>query len=118
MKILIIEDNPQITEPLSMIIKSKGHECTVTHNGMDGLRLIKEQKWDYVLQDLAMPDFSGLDVINSLEQDGLLAENKIVVFTASSVTDSERDELVRRGVHGYLRKPCKVEDILAKFNIE
>ena len=118
MSVLVIEDNPIITEPLEAIISSKGSEFATTNNGREGLRLIKEQKWDSILLDLAMPEFSGYDVIDALEQDGKLKDNKIIVFTAASITDDQKTDLVDRGVHSVLRKPCSVEQILKSLDIE
>jgi CheY-like chemotaxis protein len=49
------------------------------------LNLIRDNNdFDLILLDLAMPVFSGLDVINSLKKENLLEQKKIVVFTASS----------------------------------
>ena len=59
-----------------------------------------------------MSDFTGIDVIDSLDKHGTLKENKIVVLTATNITDEEIEELKRRGVHMALRKPIVTNNLL------
>lgn len=51
---------------------------------MEGLKEIRKNSYDLILLDVAMPTYSGIDVINSLKNEGLLASKNIVIFTASS----------------------------------
>lgn len=92
---------------------SQGLDCTVINDGNDGLNLIRDNDdFDLILLDLAMPDFSGLDVINSLKKENLLEQKKIVVFTASS-DPKVMEEIRNSGVKGILKKPCSVDDLTA-----
>ncbi|HEX5457999.1 MAG TPA: response regulator [Candidatus Nitrosotalea sp.] len=112
MKILLIDDNETITEMMSKYLTAKGHQCSVSNDGRTGLTLISEKKFDVVLLDLAMPDFTGIDVIESLHKSGKIKENKIILFTASSVTDSEIEALIKKGAHSCLKKPVKLAVLL------
>ncbi|MGQ0376610.1 MAG: response regulator [Nitrososphaerota archaeon] len=118
MRFLIIDDAKKITEPLKDLIKLEGHDCVVTDDGQKGLKLIKEQKWDGVVLDLAMPQFSGYDVIDNLEKEGMMKNNKIIVFTAVSITDGDIEKLRSRGIHSCLRKPASIEKILSVLGIK
>jgi DNA-binding NarL/FixJ family response regulator len=62
--------------------------------------------------DLAMSEFSGLDVIKSLENENLLERRNIVVFTASS-DPKLLEEIGRSGVKGIFKKPFSVADLTA-----
>ena len=53
-------------------------------NGTEGLKAIREHDFDLILLDMAMPQFTGLDVIDSLRKDGTFGSRNIVIFTASS----------------------------------
>jgi CheY-like chemotaxis protein len=55
----------------------------VVNNGQEGLERIRNENFDLILLDLAMPEFSGKDVIQSFTKDQLVQKN-IVIFTASS----------------------------------
>ena len=85
MRILVVEDNDEISEAMSFYCSAKRDiECNMISNGREGLERIRNDKFDLVLLDLAIPDFSGWDVIKSLHQDGLIKSKNIVIFTASS----------------------------------
>ena len=112
MKILVIEDNENLSDMMEQYLKLKGYDCTVSDNGNDGLKHILSNGYDVVLLDLAMPEFSGYDVIAALEKNGKLKEHKIVVLTAFSLTEKEMKDLVNRGIRACLKKPVQLSEIL------
>ena len=87
MQILIIDDNSEITDMLSFYLANDGYECKVVNDGKEGLQALKSEEFDLALLDLAMPEFSGMDIINSLKEDNLLEKKKIVVLTASTLNE-------------------------------
>ena len=115
MRVLVIDDSPDINDLLVKILSTAGHEVVSSDNGRDGLKMIREQRFDTIFLDIAMPDFSGLDVIDDLEKTNELRRNVIVLFTASSITDAEVEALVERGVHSCLRKPVQIENLFGKL---
>ena len=115
LKILIVDDNEQITKMLTTFLELKEHKCTVANDGKEGLNIIKENRHDVILLDLAMPEFDGYSVIKDLEENNLLKERKIIVFTASTITQEELDELVKRGVTTYILKPIDIDVLLSKI---
>lgn len=115
LEVLIIDDNEQITKMLTTFLELKEHKCTVANDGKEGLDLIKENRHDVILLDLAMPEFDGYSVIKDLEENNLLKDHKIIVFTASTITQDELDQLVTRGVTTYLLKPIDIDVLLSKL---
>jgi len=115
LKILIIDDNEQITKMLTTFLELKEHKCTVASDGKEGLDIIKENNHDVTLLDLAMPEFDGYAVIKDLEENNMLKDRKIIVFTASTITDNELDGLVDRGVSSYILKPIDIDVLLSKL---
>lgn len=115
MKIFGIDDNVDITKLLDTVLNSMGHEYTFVNNGRDGVKSIRANQYDMVLLDLSMPDFSGLDVITDLQSDGQITKQKIVLFTASSVSDREIQEMLNKGVHSCIRKPVDIDILLDKL---
>ena len=112
MKILVIDDNQEITQPLSKFLTVKDHDCTVSTDGRNGLTLLQKQRFDVVLLDLALPEFSGYDIIDALEKDDKLKENMIIVFTALALKNEEIDELKKRGIYACISKPIKLDLLL------
>ena len=115
LKILIVDDNEQITKMLNTFLQLKEQSCTVANDGKEGLKLIKENDHDVVLLDLAMPEFDGYAVIQDLEDNNLLKDRKIIVFTASTITQDELDKLVVRGVKSYILKPIDIDVLLSRI---
>ncbi len=115
MKILAIDDNVDINKLLSTVLKSEGHDFRWVDNGREGLKLIREEKFDAVLLDLAMPEFSGTEVIDTLVKEGIIKKQPIIIFTASSKTDEEIQQLVAKGAHSCIRKPANNQDLLKKL---
>ena len=115
-KYLIIEDNPSISKMLADILIIEGHDPIISNDGRNGLAMIENQEFDGVLLDIAMPHFSGLDVIDALEEKGLLKKNKIIILTASSNIDQQIDSLKERGVHAVLKKPVDTDLLLSLLN--
>ena len=115
LEILVIDDNEQITKMLTTFLELKEHKCTVASDGKEGLAIIKENRHDVVLLDLAMPEFDGFSVIKDLEENNMLKDHKIIVFTASTITEEELNGLVNRGVSSYILKPIDIDILLSKI---
>ncbi len=115
MNILGIDDNEDTLNLLDTLISSKGYNFTHAGNGKEGIKLIEEQNFDAILLDLAMPEFSGIDVIESLKKSNNLKDQKIIIFTASSATDIQIGELLQNeGVSSCIRKPVKIKVLMKK----
>lgn len=113
MKVLIVDDNKDITDLLSKFLKSKGIEIKVENDPFEGLELIKNEKYDVILLDMSMPEFSGIDIIDTLDREKILAEQKIIIFSAISLTSSQITGLLKRkGVHNCLKKPLELDKLL------
>lgn len=95
------------------LAEMKGHECVISNDGKSGLSMLENQIYDATILDVSMPEFSGIDVVNALAESGRIKEQTIVVLTASSSSNDDLDELVKKGVKVCLKKPMPVHTILA-----
>ena len=118
MKILVVEDNDDISEAMSFYCGAKKDiDCQVINNGREGLERIRNDKFDLILLDIAMPEFSGSDVIESLRQDQLIESKKIVIFTASS-NQKLFDEIKNADIKEVFKKPFsldKLTELIEKY---
>lgn len=113
MRVLLIDDNKDIADMVSLCLESQEDiTCDVISDGKEGLKSIKEGNFDVILLDLALPDFSGFDIFKALKDDGIISSNNILIFTASSVTDVEVQEMLASGAKGVLRKPLSIDDLI------
>ena len=80
------------------------------NTGQEGLDMIRKENFDLILLDLAMPHFSGMDVLLSLKLDGLISSRNIVIFSASSNQNLLR-EIREMGVKEIFKKPFSLDDL-------
>jgi len=111
MKILLIDDNKDITSLLSKFLQAKGFENIVTNDPKEGLEHIKKETYDVVLLDISMPALSGIDIIQTLEKEQILKNQKIIIFSAlANFQDPEL--LMKDGIHGCLKKPIQLKELV------
>ena len=115
MKILMVDDDSELTKAVETALSSFDHDIRTTNDPREGLELIKEKNYGLVLLDLSMPECSGCDIIEDLAKDGTIKEKKIVIMTASAVNDKELTRLIDLGAHSALRKPVDVDALLDKI---
>jgi CheY-like chemotaxis protein len=112
--VLVVDDSQDILNLVELILQSSGYDCTKANTAKHALELIydKNNNYDLILMDLAMPEMSGIDVLNKLKQDGLLHKQKVVFFSASSLTDDEKDDLKKIGAMDAMKKPFSKAELL------
>ncbi len=113
MKLLVIDDNKDLTEAIYDSLESPEIECKMINDGKIGLDeiLTERGKYDLILLDIAMPNFSGMDILQKLKNEDLLRSENIIIFTASSITDRDIDAFVASGAKGVLKKPVSLNDL-------
>ncbi len=112
-RVLVIDDNRDITDAISFYLKAIDVKCEITNSGRAGLDIIRNDadNSDIILLDLAMPDFSGFDVFSALREEGLLEKRTIVVFTASNLGDKEIQQMLAEGAKAILKKPVSIDEL-------
>jgi len=112
-KVCIIDDNTSITGMFSKLLKMEGHEVVVANGGRAGLALLDNDIFDATILDISMPEFSGLDVVDALNQSGRIKEQKIVILTASSSPNEDLEKLKEKGVREVLKKPLQLDSLVS-----
>jgi len=112
MKILHIDDNQEIIDSFSMVLRKKGHDYSSTLEGKKGLELILNNDYDLILLDFTMPNFSGFDILSELQKRNVSEKNNIVIVTASHLPEKDTEALYKNRVIGVLHKPVSLKDLL------
>ncbi len=112
MEILIVDDNKEITDMISFFLDSQDISCKVVNEGKEAINMIKNKKYDIILLDLAMPEFSGLEIFNNLKKDDLLKQNNILLFTAAYLSEEQIQKMITDGAKGILKKPLSIDKII------
>lgn len=111
MKVLVIDDNQENIDVVTFLLELNGVTCISESSGKKGLDILRKENFDLVLLDLAIPDFSGIQIFDALKKEGTVSEKNIFIFTASLVDEKEIDRLLREGAKGIVHKPLAIEDL-------
>jgi two-component system OmpR family response regulator len=112
MRILVVEDDKSNAEYVRDGLIESGHNVDVAMNGMDGMYLATEQKYDVLIVDRMLPKLDGLALIQALRSSG----NKTPVLVLSSLAKvEERVKGLRSGGDDYLVKPFAFSELLARI---
>jgi len=109
-KILIIEDEPDVADFVRRGLLHCGFEVEVAHTGRQGLEMAHSNNPDLVVLDLMLPDMDGIDVCRELRGSGDMG---IVILTARHLV-GERVHGLEAGADDYLPKPFAFEELLAR----
>jgi DNA-binding response OmpR family regulator len=113
MKVLVVDDNKDVSELLSIFLKKKGYDNVIINDPRIALGHIKEEKYDVMVLDISMPEISGIDIIQTLEKEGILKDQKIIILSAVAFTSQQVNDLLEKeGIHGCLKKPIRLNELL------
>lgn len=115
LNILIIDDNEQITKLISSFLDMSDHDCTVVNDGKEGLELIKTNKFDSIVLDLAMPEFDGYEIIDTIQKEDPSQMHKIIILTASNINIDIIQKFQNLGVSACLQKPIDIDQLLSRI---
>ena len=115
LNVLIIDDNDQITKMISSFLDLSNHDCTIVNDGKDGLELIKTKQYDSIVLDLAMPEFDGYEILDTLKNEDPSQISKIIILTASSIPLETVKKFKELGVSSCLQKPVDIDQLLSKI---
>lgn len=114
MKVLIIDDNRDVTSAIADFFDSMEINYKIIDEGREALEEIVNQteKYNVILLDIAMPQLSGHDILERLKDNGDLVRSKnIVLFTASTLTNNDVQKYSNLGIKEVLRKPMSLDDL-------
>jgi DNA-binding response OmpR family regulator len=109
-KILIVDDDPQATTLLEMLLAPRGYETVSVNESALAVRIAIETHPDLIILDLMMPDPDGFKVCRMLRADARFIFTPILIITALDDTDS-RIVAYGAGADDYLIKPYDVDEL-------
>ena len=113
-KILIIDDEPNVTEMLKDNLEFKGYEVCVANGGREGLEKAIEFKPDIITLDLKMPEMDGFQVLKALKSDNRTKDITIFIVSVLDAEDSTKQGFLL-GARVYMVKPFSMnalEDLI------
>ena len=114
MKILVIEDELNVSSFIKRGLEEQGNSVVQAFDGLEGLKLESQDTFDLILLDVVMPGMNGIEVCNTLKNQRKI-ETPILMLTALGTTDDIVTGL-DSGADDYLSKPFKFKELLARVN--
>lgn len=106
--ILVVDDEPSITDLLSEDLAEEGYNCVTVPTGEDALERLSKSNFDAILLDLKLPGISGMDVLREVRSN--CPETAVIVVTASGDAQTAV-EAMKIGAVDYITKPFELERV-------
>jgi DNA-binding response OmpR family regulator len=115
--ILVVDDNEDIRNLLSLVLQKEGYEVFLAASGTDAIEIVKNNYLDLILLDVMMPGLSGLEVLSTIREDKSkkISEIQVMMITAAS-TVSDIDTAIEMGASSYIVKPFRNENLIEKIS--
>lgn len=114
-KVLIIEDNEQNMYLFSFLLEQNGHRVVQAENGHKGMALAKEEKPDFILLDIQLPDMNGYEIAQKLRKNPETEDIPIIAVTSYAMV-GDREKTIESGCTGYIEKPINPDTFLSEIN--
>lgn len=114
MRILIVDDEPQISRVLRTSLTSSGYEVTLARDGVEAFDCFRASAPDLVITDLSMPRMDGIELTRAIRQ---MSEVPIIVL---SVREQETMKVAAldEGADDYVTKPFSIQELLARVRAQ
>jgi two-component system KDP operon response regulator KdpE len=114
MRILIVDDEPQITRVLRTSLQSNGHEVQVAHDGVEALEMFLKAAPELVITDLAMPRMDGIALTREIRE---RSEVPIIVLSVRG-QDAVKISALDEGADDYMTKPFSIPELMARVRVQ
>ncbi|WP_108116467.1 response regulator transcription factor [Kordia periserrulae] len=112
-KILLVDDEPDILEIVGYNLSSEGYQLTTANNGIDAIAKAKKIKPHLIIMDVMMPEMDGIEACENIRKDSNLA-NTIITFLTARGEDYSQVAGFDAGADDYITKPIKPKVLVSK----
>jgi two-component system, OmpR family, KDP operon response regulator KdpE len=113
-KILIVDDEAQITRVLRTALSTQGHSLRVAANGVEGMEAVHSWKPDLVITDLAMPEMDGVEFCREIRA---VSQVPIIVLSVRN-QELTKVEALDAGADDYVTKPFSIQELQARVRAQ
>jgi two-component system OmpR family response regulator len=111
-RVLVVDDEPTLTDLLQMALRYEGWEVRTASDGRHALNLAREFRPDAIVLDIMLPDIDGMQVLSRLRQDG---QQTAVLFLTAKDSLEDRINGLTAGGDDYVTKPFSLEELVARL---
>ncbi len=113
-KILIIDDDPNITELTKVLLESHNYKVLTVCDGVSGLQEAKKHKPRLIILDIMMPNVDGISICKSLKSDKKTKNIPVIILTVKWL-DEDQKRALNAGASCYITKPFETNELLKKI---
>ncbi len=110
-KILIVEDDPAISNLIRTTLETQEYQYHTARNGMEALMEVTSYNPDVMILDLGLPDMDGVDIIQKVRG----WSNMPIIVVSARAEDKDKVEALDAGADDYLTKPFSIDEFLARM---
>ncbi len=110
-RVLVVDDNEDAAESLAMLLRLMGLQCRTAHDGLEGVRVAREEKPDVVLLDIGLPGMNGYDAATAIRAEPWATQTKVIALTGWG-QDEDRRRSRAAGFDAHLVKPVAMEQLV------
>ncbi|MES2494273.1 MAG: response regulator [Pseudomonadota bacterium] len=110
-RILLVDDDELLRELLELTLSLEGHEVALASNGVEGIELVRRERFDLALLDLMMPFMDGVRFLRTLDAES--ADPPPVIVMSAAGTGELAREVLDAGAKAVVQKPVDIEALLA-----
>lgn len=112
LRVLVVDDEVNIAELLSMALRYEGWDISVAHSGRQAVTTAKDVRPDAVVLDIMLPDFDGMEVLRRMRHD--IPDVPVLFLTARDAVE-DRIAGLTAGGDDYVTKPFSLEEVVARL---
>ena len=112
-RILIVEDDPSLTEIMTDFFRHNGFDTVPAHTGNEALSAVSKQTYDLILLDINLPDISGFEVCREIRR--TVSEDVPILFITARASEADKLNGYALGGDDYITKPFSLPVLLAKI---
>ena len=113
-RILIIDDDPELSRMIGFILQKSGYEVETANNGKEGLTKADDLRPDLIVLDVMMPDMSGIEVCQKLRERPVTRSVPIIMLSALADIDAKLSGF-QVGADDYIPKPVNAKELIARI---
>ena len=114
-KILLVDDEPDILEIVGYNLSSEGYQVITAENGIEAVKKAKKEKPHLIIMDVMMPEMDGIEACEQIRKNPDLT-NTIITFLTARGEDYSQVAGFDAGADDYITKPIKPKVLVSKVN--
>jgi PAS domain S-box-containing protein len=116
LKILCVDDDPDLLQINTSILRNAGYEVTEAATGEECLRITKEEHPDLILLDVMLPDISGFDICRQIKETPELLGTYVMLISGMEISSASQVKGLDAGADGYIARPLPAQEFLSRIS--